>query len=106
MDYSPNVYPGDVVPALADVDGDLLDAMLADTDLGGDARVEVEAAAEAVLLVDLACAPAATPAPTTAPAPTTVPESTVAPTLAPDTDDDDFDQVGRPPAGGVQTGAR
>ncbi len=44
--------------------------------------------------------PTATP-PTTEPASTTAP----GPTLNPDTDDD-FDQVGTPPAGGVDTGAR
>ena len=42
VEYNPNVYPNDTVPALTAINVDLLNKILADPDLGGDARGEVE----------------------------------------------------------------
>lgn len=68
VEYGPDVYPGGVVPAVGDVDPELLAAMLADPDLGGGARAEVEAAVTAFANLDaaravLAAAPATVPNP-------------------------------------------
>lgn len=96
LEFAPNVYPGDKVPALGALPG-LLDDILADPDLGGGARTLVDAAAKlqtgvaaAVKARQTACTP---PAPTTTPKPptTTRPPTT---TPAPPT------TTTAPPAGG------
>lgn len=102
VEFAPDVYPGDKAPALADLTPALLEEILDDPDLGGGARGEVEAALAAHEDATAACtAPPAPPTTTVAPTPTDT-----APVPDPADDEDDFDQVGTPPAGGVDTGAR
>lgn len=102
VDLNPNVYPEDAVPAVEDVTPALLDAVLADADLGAGGRAEVKAALAAFVAVEEACA-VETPASTTTP--TSTATATPTPTLPAD-EDDDFDQVGTPPVGGVATGSQ
>ncbi len=56
VQFNPNVYPNDKVPAVGDVTPALLQAILLDNDLGGGARAEVEAALKAFTARDTACA--------------------------------------------------
>lgn len=100
VEFAPDVYPGDKVPALDELTPALLDEILDDPDLGGGARVEVEAALAAHAVSQAACAEVVTP-PTS-----TVTPTTTAPAPAPVDDEDDFEQIGEVPRGGVDTGAR
>lgn len=63
VEYNPNVYPNDTVPEPQAVTVDLLKLVLADEDLGGGARTEVEAAIAAFAARDTACTPPPAPAP-------------------------------------------
>jgi hypothetical protein len=95
LEFSPNVYPNDTVPVNVNVVNlELLNAILGDTDLGGGARAEVEAAKASLLARDTACAVPATttPPPTTTVPPVTTepPATTTAPPVADDKDCKDY----------------
>lgn len=119
--YNPNVYPEGKVPAVDAVTPALLNAVLADADLGGGARAEVTAALTAFQAKHDACdkppvvvtTPPVTTAPTTAPtttteAPPTGDTTTTAPTsvviLPVPVVTEGTSQIGTAPSGSVNTG--
>ncbi|MGE3795973.1 MAG: excalibur calcium-binding domain-containing protein [Dehalococcoidia bacterium] len=85
LDFSPDVYPDDTVPAVADVDAALLQAILDDPDLGGGARAQVEALVALFEAREVACTAPTVPDPTDTTTPSsTTPEPTTT-TAAPTT---------------------
>lgn len=92
IDLAPNVYPDDQVPTADQVTPELLDLILADPDLGADAREQVEAADAAFTARDAACTTPEAPESTTVTPPPAVESSTpnVPAAPAPEKDCDDF----------------